>query len=96
MMTGNLIAFISAVIISFVMTPWARKLAIKVGALDIPKESRKIHNKPMPYFGGLAIYVSIIACMFVYMPHTSIPYSSNSLIISITFVFLTSGIRFFG
>jgi UDP-GlcNAc:undecaprenyl-phosphate GlcNAc-1-phosphate transferase len=54
MMTGNLIAFISAVIISFVMTPWARKLAIKVGALDIPKESRKIHNKPMPYFGGLA------------------------------------------
>jgi UDP-GlcNAc:undecaprenyl-phosphate GlcNAc-1-phosphate transferase len=74
MMTGNLIAFISAVIISFVMTPWARKLAIKVGALDIPKESRKIHNKPMPYFGGLAIYVSIIACMFVYMPHTSTNY----------------------
>lgn len=73
-MTGNLIAFISAVIISFVMTPWARKLAIKVGALDIPKESRKIHNKPMPYFGGLAIYVSIIACMFVYMPHTSTNY----------------------
>jgi zinc transporter ZupT len=33
MMTGNLIAFISAVIISFVMTPWARKLAIKVGAV---------------------------------------------------------------
>ena len=73
-MTGNLIAFISAVIISFIMTPWARKLALKVGALDVPKETRKIHNKPMPYFGGLAIYVSIIACMFVYMPHTSTNY----------------------
>jgi len=73
-MTANLIAFISAVIISFIMTPWARRLAIKVGALDFPKEARKIHNKPMPYFGGLAIYVSIMACMFVYMPHNSTNY----------------------
>lgn len=71
-MDGNLIAFFSAVIISFVMTPPARKLAIKVGALDVPKETRKIHKRPMPYFGGLAIYISIISCMFVYMPHTSL------------------------
>ncbi|MFA9424572.1 MAG: glycosyltransferase family 4 protein [Sedimentibacter sp.] len=69
-MSSYFIAFISAVIISFVMTPPARKLAIKVGAFDVPKDPRKIHNKPMPYFGGLAIYVSIMACMFVYMPHT--------------------------
>ena len=68
-MASYLIAFISAVIISFIMTPLARKLAIKVGAFDVPKDERKIHNKPIPYFGGLAIYVSIIACMFVYMPH---------------------------
>lgn len=73
-MAANLIAFISAVIISFIMTPWARRLAIRVGALDFPKETRKIHNRPMPYFGGLAIYVSIIACMFVYMPHNSTNY----------------------
>lgn len=73
-MTENLIAFFSAVIISFVMTPLARRLAIRVGALDVPKETRKIHNKPMPYFGGLAIYVAIISCMFVYMPHNSTNY----------------------
>jgi len=72
MMAGYSIAFISAVIISFIMTPPARKLAIKVGAMDVPKDPRKIHNKPMPYFGGLAIYISIMACMFVYMPHNSI------------------------
>lgn len=73
-MTENLIAFFSAVIISFVMTPMARRLAIRVGALDVPKETRKIHIKPMPYFGGLAIYVAIISCMFVYMPHNSTNY----------------------
>lgn len=70
-MADYFIAFISAVIISFVMTPPARKLAIKVGAFDVPKDPRKVHDKPMPYFGGLAIYISIIACMFVYMPHTT-------------------------
>ena len=69
-MSYYFIAFISAVIISFIMTPPARKLAIKVGALDVPKDSRKIHTKPMPYFGGLAIYISIISCMYAYMPHT--------------------------
>ena len=73
-MTENLIAFFSAVIISFVLSPLARRLAIRVGALDVPKETRKIHNKPMPYFGGLAIYVAIISCMFVYMPHNSTNY----------------------
>ncbi len=70
-MAGYFIAFISAVVISFIMTPPARKLAIRVGALDVPKDPRKIHKKPIPYFGGLAIYISIMACMFVYMPHTS-------------------------
>ncbi|WMJ78142.1 MULTISPECIES: MraY family glycosyltransferase [unclassified Sedimentibacter] len=70
-MNGYIVAFISAVIISFIMTPPARKLAIKVGALDVPKDPRKIHSKPMPYFGGLAIYISIMACMFVYMPRNA-------------------------
>lgn len=69
-MAEYFIAFFAAIVISFALTPLARLLAIKVGAMDVPKEARKIHNKPMPYFGGLAIYVSIIACMFVFMPHT--------------------------
>ncbi|WP_312702027.1 MraY family glycosyltransferase [Sedimentibacter sp.] len=71
-MANYFVAFISAVIISFIMTPPARRLAIKVGAMDVPKDPRKIHGKPMPYFGGLAIYIAIMACMFVYMPHTKI------------------------
>ncbi len=63
-------AFICAFIISFAVTPLARRLAIKVGALDVPKTERKIHKGAMPYFGGLAIYVAIISCLFVFLPHT--------------------------
>jgi len=85
-MANYFIAFFSALIISFILTPPARKLAIKVGALDIPKDPRKIHKKPMPYFGGLAIYVSIISCMFVYLPHSE---TNISIMIGATIIVLT-------
>jgi len=68
------------------LTPLARKLAFKVGALDIPKDARKIHNKPMPYFGGIAIYVAIMACMFLYMPQDK---TNVSIMIGATIIVLT-------
>lgn len=49
------IAFLLAFITAYVVTPYTIRLARKVGALDVPKESRKIHTKPMPRLGGLAI-----------------------------------------
>lgn len=85
-MVNYFIAFFSALIISFILTPPARILAFKVGALDVPKDPRKIHKKPMPYFGGLAIYVAIISCMFVYMPHTK---TNISIIAGATIIVLT-------
>jgi UDP-GlcNAc:undecaprenyl-phosphate GlcNAc-1-phosphate transferase len=85
-MANYFIAFFSALIISFVLTPPARRLAFKVGALDVPKDSRKIHKEPMPYFGGLAIYISIVSCMYVYMPHDT---TNISIIIGATIVVLT-------
>lgn len=64
------IVFFFAFVITFLVTPLARKLAIKVGALDVPKTERKIHKDAMPYFGGIAIYIAIIACMYVFLPST--------------------------
>lgn len=85
-MANYFIAFFSALIISFILTPPARQLAFKVGALDVPKDPRKIHKKPMPYFGGLAIYVAIISCIFVYMPHSK---TNISIMIGATIIVLT-------
>ena len=42
------IAFVLAFIIAFVVTPYSIKLAEKVGAIDNPKEKRKVNTKPMP------------------------------------------------
>lgn len=45
-------------VIACLMTPVAIKLAPKVGAIDIPKDARRMHSKPMPRFGGFAMFVA--------------------------------------
>lgn len=67
-MYKNFLPFILAIIISYIMTPIVRKLAFKIGAIDIPKDSRRIHKEPMPLLGGLAIYISIVICSLVFIP----------------------------
>lgn len=54
------IAFLIAFITAYVITPYTIRLSKKVGALDVPKEKRKIHNKAMPRLGGLAIIIGFI------------------------------------
>ena len=41
------VAFLLAFITAYVITPHTIRFARKVKAVDIPKESRKIHKKPM-------------------------------------------------
>lgn len=54
-----------AFIVSFLFTPLVRKLAIRLNAIDIPTEKRRVHTKPIPRLGGLAIVlgfsISLIA-----------------------------------
>lgn len=52
--------------ISFIMTPFARKLAYKLGAVDVPKDDRRVHTKPIPRMGGLAIYIAFSIAMFLF------------------------------
>ena len=42
------IAFLLAFITAYVITPYTIRFAKKIGALDIPKDKRKIHNRVMP------------------------------------------------
>ena len=61
---SNYIDFILVFIIaggtSYLLTPLAKKIAHKVGAIDIPKDNRRVHVTPIPRLGGLAIYVGTV------------------------------------
>ncbi len=52
-------AFASAFAITLVTTPLAKKISIKVGAIDYPKD-RGVHKKPMPRMGGVAIVLGFM------------------------------------
>jgi UDP-GlcNAc:undecaprenyl-phosphate GlcNAc-1-phosphate transferase len=41
-----------------------RKLALKVGAVDVPNLPRKIQTEPVPYLGGLAIALGVVVASF--------------------------------
>lgn len=49
-----------AIIISFLATPLVKALAYKVGAIDVPKDGRRMHKTPIPRLGGLAIFLAFL------------------------------------
>lgn len=51
--------FLLAALISYILTPYIRTLAFKIGAIDKP-DNRKVHKKIMPRLGGLAIYIAFM------------------------------------
>ena len=54
------IAFVLAFVVTFVTTPYTIKIAKKVGAVDIPKDERRMHKKSMPKFGGPAVILGFL------------------------------------
>lgn len=49
-----------AVVVSYAATPLVKNLAYKVGAIDVPKDNRRMHKTPIPRLGGLAIYIAFL------------------------------------
>ncbi len=59
-------AMVCAFLIAFTCTPAVRVLAYKVGAIDIPTDNRRMHKKPVPRLGGLAIYLGFVLTTFIF------------------------------
>jgi len=54
------IAFLLAFIVAFMATPYTIRIAHKVGAVDVPKDERRMHKKAMPKFGGPAVILGFL------------------------------------
>lgn len=57
-----------AALLAAVFTPWAKRLAWRVGAIDQPGEARRVHKKPTPRLGGLAIYGAFVLTVLIFLP----------------------------
>jgi len=85
-----------ALILSFLLTPLVKKIAIAINAIDVPKDERRVHDKPIPRLGGLAIYLSFIIVLGAAIIFNIIPEGDNTrvlgLVISITIITLGGAI----
>jgi len=63
-------ALVFAALIAFTMTPVARVIAFKIGAVDVPKDNRRMHKVPIPRMGGFAIYMAFTATTLLFCDYT--------------------------
>ena len=65
-----LMALLTALVISFLATPVVKTFAYKVGAIDVPKDARRMHKVPIPRLGGLAIFIGFMVSILLFVKIT--------------------------
>ncbi|MBM7551705.1 glycosyltransferase family 4 protein [Thalassobacillus pellis] len=83
--TSLIIAFILAVLTSYILTFPIRKLAVKWKVMDYP-ELRKIHTTITPRMGGVAIFAGVVVALLYLRPQIPefLPISIGATIIMVT------------
>ena len=62
------LCFSMAFLITLISTPFVKKLAQKIGAIDVPKDARRMHKKPIPRLGGLAMFYGFLISILCFYP----------------------------
>ena len=61
-------AFLVSGVLSFILTPVAKRVAHKIGAIDVPKDERRMHKEPIPRLGGLAVFFAFLVAVILLVP----------------------------
>lgn len=59
-------AVILALLLSFTTTPAVRAFAYVIGAIDVPRDNRRMHTKPIPRIGGLSIFIAFVVSTLIF------------------------------
>lgn len=62
-----LLALLTAIVVTFATTPLVKRMAYKVGAIDVPKDARRMHKTPIPRLGGLAIFLGFFLSVLLFV-----------------------------
>ena len=58
-------AMVTAMVVALITTPVVKSLAFRVGAVDVPKDNRRMHDHPIPRMGGLAIFFGFLLSVLI-------------------------------
>ena len=67
-MNQKLLAFLLAFFTTVLATPLAIKVSPMLGIMDVPKDARRVHNKPISRFGGIALLCGIFSVFLIIKP----------------------------
>ena len=67
-MESLLMIFVAAMAFSYIFTPFVIKIAHKLGAIDVPKDNRRVHSEPIPRLGGIAIFLGFLISALFFIP----------------------------
>lgn len=83
----NMLIFLASATISLILTLLVRRLAIKNTILDIPDNSRKRHNGPVPLWGGLGIFLAfwIMVFFLIFVAQINHKHLPNASLIGVFF-----------
>lgn len=62
-----LLYFCLAAVLSALLTPLVKQAARHFKILDYPTQPRKIHSQPIPLAGGVAVYLSFLLSLLLYL-----------------------------
>lgn len=61
------LALVLSAVLALIATPFVMKLTKKVGAMDVPKDERRMHHVPIPRMGGLAIIFGFTVSVLLFV-----------------------------
>ncbi len=61
------LTLLAAAVMCFAITPLVKTLAKKMGAMDVPKDGRRMHSVPIPRMGGLGIFVAFLLAVLIFL-----------------------------
>lgn len=62
------LAIVVAGVLSLILTPIVKAFSFKIGAVDVPKDARRMHDHPIPRLGGLAIFLAFLVAVLIFVP----------------------------
>ena len=60
------LALLVSAVLAFLITPLVKRLAERVGAMDVPTDGRRMHHRPIPRMGGLAIFIAVLVSVLIF------------------------------
>lgn len=65
------IAIVGCFAAALALTPFAARLAWRIGAVDVPQDWRRMHTDSVPRAGGMAVFSAFAGAVLLFCPHTA-------------------------